>query len=54
MSPQRSSPTTSSASARSCSRSLKRLGVHCLDVPPERIGMELLNRYLLIKQRELI
>jgi uncharacterized protein (DUF58 family) len=33
---------------------LKRLGVHCLDVPPERIGMELLNRYLLIKQRELI
>jgi uncharacterized protein (DUF58 family) len=33
---------------------LKRLGVHCLDVPPERIGMDLLNRYLLIKQRELI
>ncbi len=33
---------------------LRRLGVHCLDVPAERIGMELLNRYLLIKQRELI
>jgi len=33
---------------------LKRLGVHCLDVPPERIGMDLLNQYLLIKQRELI
>jgi uncharacterized protein (DUF58 family) len=33
---------------------LRRLGVHCLDVPTERIGMELLNRYLLIKQRELI
>jgi len=33
---------------------LRRLGVHCLDVAPERIGMDLLNRYLLIKQRELI
>jgi uncharacterized protein (DUF58 family) len=33
---------------------LRRLGVHCLDVPAERIGMDLLNRYLLIKQRELI
>jgi uncharacterized protein (DUF58 family) len=33
---------------------LRRLGVHCLDVPPEAVGMELLNRYLLIKQRELI
>jgi uncharacterized protein (DUF58 family) len=33
---------------------LRRLGVHCLDVPAEHIGMELLNRYLLIKQRELI
>jgi uncharacterized protein (DUF58 family) len=33
---------------------LRRLGVHCLDVPAERIGMELINRYLLIKQRELI
>jgi uncharacterized protein (DUF58 family) len=33
---------------------LRRLGVHCLDVPPEAVGMELLNRYLLIKQRDLI
>jgi uncharacterized protein (DUF58 family) len=33
---------------------LRRLGVHCLDVPAERIGVDLLNRYLLIKQRELI
>ena len=33
---------------------LRRLGVHCLDVPAERIGIDLLNRYLLIKQRELI
>jgi uncharacterized protein (DUF58 family) len=33
---------------------LRRLGVHGLDVPAERIGMDLLNRYLLIKQRELI
>ncbi|MGH6928833.1 MAG: DUF58 domain-containing protein [Dongiaceae bacterium] len=33
---------------------LRRLGVHCLDVPAEQIGMDLLNRYLLIKQRELI
>jgi uncharacterized protein (DUF58 family) len=33
---------------------LRRLGVHCLDVAPEQIGMDLLNRYLLIKQRELI
>ena len=33
---------------------LRRLGVHCLDVPAERIGMALINRYLLIKQRELI
>jgi uncharacterized protein (DUF58 family) len=33
---------------------LRRLGVHCLDVPAERIGMDLINRYLLIKQRELI
>jgi uncharacterized protein (DUF58 family) len=33
---------------------LTRLGVHCLEVPAERMGMELLNRYLLIKRRELI
>jgi uncharacterized protein (DUF58 family) len=33
---------------------LRRLGVHCLDVPAERMGMEMLNRYLLIKRRELI
>src|SRR5262249_10652709 len=33
---------------------LRRLGVHCLDVPAARIGMEVINRYLLIKQRDLI
>ena len=33
---------------------LRRLGVHSLDVPVERMGMEMLNRYLLIKRRELI
>ncbi|HTO83460.1 MAG TPA: DUF58 domain-containing protein [Methylomirabilota bacterium] len=33
---------------------LRRLGVHSLDVPAERMGMEMLNRYLLIKRRELI
>ncbi len=33
---------------------LARLGVHCLDVPPERLPGTLLNRYLLIKQRGLL
>jgi uncharacterized protein (DUF58 family) len=33
---------------------LRRLGVHCLDVSPDGLSLELLNRYLLIKQRELI
>ena len=33
---------------------LRRLGVHCLDAPIERIGVDLVNRYLLIKRKELI
>jgi uncharacterized protein (DUF58 family) len=33
---------------------LRRMGVHCLDVPPERLSMSLLNRYLDIVRRELI
>ena len=33
---------------------LQRLGVHCLDVPPERIGMDLLEPLSPIKRRELI
>ncbi len=33
---------------------LARRGVHCLDLPPERISAELLDRYLFIKQRELV
>lgn len=33
---------------------LTRFGAHCLDVPPERISIELLDRYLFIKQRELL
>ncbi len=31
-----------------------RLGVHCLDVPPQGMSAALLNRYLLIKQRGLL
>ena len=33
---------------------LRRLGVHCLDVPRERVGADLVNRYLTIRKRELI
>ena len=33
---------------------LRRLGVHCLDVPPARVSMHLVNRYLDIKRRELV
>jgi uncharacterized protein (DUF58 family) len=33
---------------------LRRLGVHCLEAPHERLGSDLLNRYLDIKRRELI
>lgn len=33
---------------------LRRLGIHCLDVPWQSIGSELVNRYLFIKRRELI
>ena len=33
---------------------LRRLGVLCLDAPHQRVGPDLVNRYLLIKRRELI
>jgi uncharacterized protein (DUF58 family) len=33
---------------------LRRAGMLCIDVPPKRMGAELVNRYLLIKRRELI
>lgn len=33
---------------------LHRLGVHCLDVPPETFSIGLVNRYLMVKQRGLI
>ncbi len=33
---------------------LRRMGVHCLEAPRERIGAELINRYLAIKRRELL
>jgi uncharacterized protein (DUF58 family) len=33
---------------------LDRLGVHCLDVPRQALGIGLINRYLAIKQRGLI
>lgn len=33
---------------------LQRLGVHCLDVPAARLSIALINRYLLIKQRDLL
>jgi uncharacterized protein (DUF58 family) len=33
---------------------LNRLGVHCLDVPPEGFSVELVNRYLMVKQRGMI
>jgi uncharacterized protein (DUF58 family) len=33
---------------------LERLGVHCLDVPYRNLAVDLINRYLLIKERGLI
>jgi uncharacterized protein (DUF58 family) len=33
---------------------LKRSGVHCVDVDPSQVSVEMLNRYLEIKRRELI
>lgn len=33
---------------------LKRSGIHCLDSAPENVSVEMLNRYLEIKRRELI
>ncbi len=33
---------------------LERVGIHCLDVPSRGLSVELLNRYLMIKQRGLI
>jgi uncharacterized protein (DUF58 family) len=33
---------------------LRRLGVQCLEAPHNRIGTDLINRYLAIKQREMI
>ena len=33
---------------------LDRLGVHCLEAPAADIGADLLNRYLVIKQKEMI
>ena len=33
---------------------LRRLGVHCLEAPSEKLGAELIDRYLAIKSRELV
>jgi uncharacterized protein (DUF58 family) len=33
---------------------LRRMGVHCIDVRPERLSPALINRYLMIKQRSLL
>jgi uncharacterized protein (DUF58 family) len=33
---------------------LRRMGIHCIDAPPDAVGPALLNRYLDIKRRELI
>jgi uncharacterized protein (DUF58 family) len=33
---------------------LRRIGVHCLEVPRERLSVELLNRYMVIKRLELV
>lgn len=33
---------------------LRRLGVHCLEAPSEKIGTEIVDRYLMIKNKELI
>jgi|HubBroStandDraft_1064217.scaffolds.fasta_scaffold04685_2 uncharacterized protein (DUF58 family) len=33
---------------------LERLGIHCIDLPPEAVPVALLNRYLIVKQRGLL
>ena len=33
---------------------LERLGVHCLEMPSDRLSVGLINRYLVIKQRGII
>lgn len=33
---------------------LRRVGIHCIDAPVEQVGVELVNRYLAVKRRELI
>ncbi len=33
---------------------LRRLGVHCINASSEQVGVELLNRYMMIKKQELI
>ena len=33
---------------------LRRLGVHCLDVPARAMSTSVINRYLEIKRRELV
>jgi uncharacterized protein (DUF58 family) len=33
---------------------LQRLGVLCIDAEPERLGTEMVNRYLAIKRREML
>jgi uncharacterized protein (DUF58 family) len=33
---------------------LRRMGVHCVDVQPDRLSTSLLNRYLDIQRRELL
>jgi len=35
-------------------RRLTRQGVYCIDAPPRRVGVDLVNRYLEIKRRELV
>ena len=35
-------------------RRLTRYGIQCIDAPPGRIGVDLVNRYLEIKRRELV
>ncbi|HEX5137198.1 MAG TPA: DUF58 domain-containing protein [Planctomycetota bacterium] len=35
-------------------RKLARLGVHTIDVPPQRVTTDLLNRYLEVKRREMV
>jgi hypothetical protein len=33
---------------------LRRLGIHCLEAPSEKVGTALVDRYLEIKNKELI